>query len=130
MRIKWINTKQKASGMKKLAGRVGTIHNRKWALTVAQAGDSVVKDIARVDTGKMKGSTGDKAIVAAGTALAMAGYGITTAEPFYTKFQEFGTSHGIEPMNSILAANITMETTSHAAGDVMMRNIVVEWNSL
>lgn len=130
MRIKWLNTKQKAAGMKSLAKRVEAVHTRAWASTVAKAGDNTVKDIARVDTGKMKGSTGAQIGKASGTVMAMAGYGITTPEPFYTKYQEFGTSHGIKAMNSVLAAETTMQATGYNAGDLMLKKIAVEWNNI
>lgn len=130
MRIKWVNTKQKAAGMKALAKRVEAVHTRAWATVVSKAGDNTVKDIARVDTGKMKGSTGAQIGKAPGSALAMAGYGITTPEPFYTKYQEFGTRHGIQPMNSIPAAETTMHTAGYNAGDLMLKKIAVEWNGI
>lgn len=130
MRITWLNTKQKAAGMKALAKRVDATHTRAWGSAVAKAGDNTVKDIARVDTGKMEGSTGAQIGKAPGAVMAMTGYGITTPEPFYTKFQEFGTMHGIQPMNSILAAETTMHTTGYNAGDLMLKKIAMEWNGI
>ena len=130
MLITWSNAKQKAAGMRALATRVETHHTYDWAADVAQAGESTIADIARVDTGFMKSSVGKKSTAMGGVGVAEAGYGIVQAHPFYTKFQEFGTRHGIQPMLSVLAGSQSMENAAQDSGEAMLGRIAAEWNGI
>lgn len=130
MIITWVNAQEKAAGMSRLADRVGTHHVHEWAEDVAEAGERTISDIARVDTGYMKSSVGKLATAMGGVGVAEAGYGIIQAHPFYTKFQEYGTRHGIQPMHSILAGSKAMEIAAQDAGMRMLSRIAAEWNAI
>lgn len=129
--ITWDNAAQKAGGMHALSGRVQTHHAYEWAEDVADAGEKTIESIAREDTGVMKGSVGSQATAMGGVGVAVAGYGVGGyAAPFYTKFQEHGTSHGIQAMLSVPAGAIAMETAADTSGMKMLANIAAEWNAI
>lgn len=128
--ITWTNAQQKAAGMSALADRVGTHHAYDWAEDVATAGERTIDSIAREDTGWMRSSVGKMSTVMAGVGVAEAGYGIQKAHPFYTKFQEYGTRHGIKPMNSLIAGIEAMKVEADDAGFRMLGRIAAEWNSI
>lgn len=130
MLITWTNAQQKAAGMSRLADRVGSHHVYDWADDVAEAGKNTIEGIARVDTGLMKSSVGKKSTAMGGVGVAEAGYGVIQAHPFYTKFQEYGTRHGIKPMHSVLAGSQAMEVAAQDAGMRMMGRIASEWNAI
>lgn len=130
MHIVWLNAAEKAAGMRALGARIGTHHAFDWADDVAEAGEDTIKNIARVDTGLMKSSVGKSSTAMSGVGVAEAGYGLQQAHPFYTKFQEFGTRHGIKPMNSIVEAARSMNTEIDNAGIRMIGRIAAEWDSI
>lgn len=130
MIITWTNAQKKAAGMSKLAGRVETHHTYDWAEDVATAGERTISDIARVDTGWMQSSVGKVATAMGGVGVAEAGYGLAQAHPFYTKFQEYGTRHGITPMLSIPAGKQSMEIAAQDDGMRMLARIAGEWNAI
>lgn len=131
MIITFDNAAQKAAGMGALAARVGSIHAYEWADDVAKAGETTIRGIARQDTGVMKGSIGSIATAAGGIGVAEAGYGVDSYNPpFYTKFQEFGTRHGIEPMESVIGGVLAMGKAMHDSGDKMFASIAAEWNAI
>lgn len=128
--ITWTNAAQKAAGMSALSDRVGTHHAYDWAADVAKVGERTIEEIARVDTGWMKSSVGSIHTAMGGVGVAQAGYGLTKAHPFYTKFQEYGTRHGIKPMHSLIAGHKAMEVEAQDAGIRMLGRINKEWNSI
>lgn len=128
--IKWTNAQKKAAGMSNLADRVGTHHVYDWAEDVADAGENTIAGIARVDTGKMQASVGKNSTAMGGVGVAEAGYGLNSAQMYYTKFQEYGTRHGIIPMHSVLAGHLAMTKAASDAGTTMLRNIRGEWNRI
>ena len=130
MIITWVNAQEKAAGMSRLADRVGTHHAHDWAEGVATAGERTIADIARVDTGWMESSVGKRASAMGGVGVAEAGYGVIKAHPFYTKFQEYGTRHGIMPMHSILAGSQAMEIAAQDEGMRTLSRIAAEWNAI
>lgn len=130
MIITWVNAQQKASGMSLLSDRVGTHHAYDWAEDVAEAGERTIQEIARVDTGWMQSSVGKIATAMGGVGVAEAGYGLIKAHPYYTKFQEYGTRHGIKPMNSIIFGHQAMKVEAQNAGVRMLGRIAGEWNAI
>lgn len=129
--ITFDNAAEKAAGIGALAGRVATVHTHDWAEGVAQAGETSIRGIARVDTGIMQGSIGSFATAAGGVGVAEAGYGVQSYNPpFYTKFQEFGTRHGITPMQSVIGGVLAMGKEIHDGGDKMMMRIAAEWDAI
>jgi len=124
------NAAQKAAGMHALAERVGNHHVQQWAEDVAEAGETTIQGIARVDTGAMKGSVSSRATGGGGSGFAEAGYGVGGSAPFYTKFQEYGTRHGITPMESLIAGEMAMEVAADNSGLKMLANIAAEWNAI
>lgn len=131
MLITWDNAAQKAAGIAALATRVETHHTYDWADDVAKAGKDTIDGIAREDTGYMRGSVSSRATAMGGVGVAEAGYGVSSYNaPFYTKFQEDGTSHGITPMFSVPAGATAMEVAALNQGVVMLTNIQGEWNAI
>lgn len=130
MLITWTNTQQKAAGMAKLSDRVGTHHAYDWAEDVAVAGERTIESIAREDTGLMKSTVGSSHTAMGGVGVAEAGYGIYKSHPFYTKFQEHGTRHGIKPMLSIPQGAKAMEIAAQDSGMKMLGSIAKEWNAI
>ena len=131
MIIMWDNAAQKAAGMAALAARVGTHHTYDWADDVAEAGKQTIEGIAREDTGYMRGSVSSRATAMGGVGVAEAGYGVASYNaPFYTKFQEYGTRHGITPMLSVEAGAAAMEVAADNAGLLMLGRIKGEWDAI
>lgn|SRR5690606_29365588 len=128
--ITWTNAQQKAAGMSRLADRVETHHVYDWAEDVSEAGRRTIEDIARVDTGWMESSVGKQSTAMGGVGVAEAGYGLIKAHPYYTKFQEYGTRHGIKPMYSVPAGAQAMEIAAQDDGMRMLGRIAAEWNAI
>lgn len=128
--IHWTNAAQKAAGVAGLSSKVVTHHPFDWADDVAKAGENTIRDIARVDTGWMRDSVGSTSTAMGGVGIAVVGYGVQQAHPFYTKFQEFGTRHGIQPMNSLIGGAQAMSTEISNSGTRMMGRIKGEWDAI
>lgn len=129
--IVFTNVGQKVAGMAALERRIEDHHTWDWADDVAEAGEVTIRGIAREDTGLMAGSIGKRVAAMGGVGVATAGYGVDRYNaPFYTKFQELGTSHGITPMLSIPAAETAMEVASTNAGMKMLAKIAGEWSAI
>lgn len=128
--ITWDNVADIAAKTMALSQKVGTHHAYDWAEDVAEAGKETIEAIARIDTGWMKSSVGKMVTAMGGVGVAEAGYGLVQAHPYYTKFQEYGTRKGIQPMASLPAGGKAMETSADNSGMKMLLNINRDWEAI
>lgn len=128
--IVWTNAQEKATGMGRLAERVASHHTYEWAEAVSESGETTLRSLAREDTGWMKSSATSRSTAMGGVGISTVGYGVTRANPFYTKFQEHGTRHGIKAMLSVPQTAIQMRVAAENSGETMLNKIAAEWNSI
>lgn len=76
-----------------------------------------VLSLGRIRTGDMFSSIGSSMTITGGGRVA-GNYGFINGAPFYTVFQEFGTSHGITAMHAFVDASVRLRTTLKEQIDV------------
>ena len=139
MTIVWVNAQEKAAGMGALAQAVGERHIYEWAEDVSLRGEDAIRDRImdggdtkkggpRYLTGQMYAAAQSRTDMAgAGTAYAESGY---FSEPYWTKYQELGTSRGVKALNAMEFAERAMEKGMDDAGVRMLQRIEGEWNAI